>query len=140
MNIEKKKRRKLYMLLVMLSLNLFKKLVWLLWGIIDDLSHLGFVKNENTLCIFGLGKGFVYVVSNSKNLPKIASFRKICYYIILKRTFSCHWVDNICYMTMVSKKKKKTITLSVIGIASCFKQLKKADYHLLFVKFSFSCK
>ena len=36
-----------------------------------------------------------------RNLPaavatyqKIASFRKICCYIILYRTFSCHWVDK----------------------------------------------
>ena len=36
------------MLLIMLSLDLFKKLIWLLWGIIDDLSHLGFVTNKET--------------------------------------------------------------------------------------------
>ena len=64
-------------------LGLFKKLVWLLWGVIDDLSPLRFVRKEETFYIFELGKGSVYGVGNNRNLPKIAPFYKICYYLIL---------------------------------------------------------
>ena len=58
------------MFLVMLSLGLFKKLVWLLWGVIDDLSPLGFVRKEETYYIFGVQKGSVYGVGSNRNLPK----------------------------------------------------------------------
>ena len=59
------------MFLVMLSLGLFKKLVWLLWGVIDDLSPLGFVREEEIFCVFALWKDFVHVVSSNRNLLKM---------------------------------------------------------------------
>ena len=51
-----RKRRKLYMFLVMLSLGFFERLVWLLWGVIGGLGPLRFVGKEGIFCIFGLGK------------------------------------------------------------------------------------
>ena len=51
-----RKRRKLYMFLVMLSLGFFERLVWLLWGVVGGLGPLGFVGKEGIFCIFGLGK------------------------------------------------------------------------------------
>ena len=62
-----RKRRKLYMFLVILSSGFFERFVWLLWGVVGGLSPLGFVGKEGTFCIFGLGKGFVYGVLEGWN-------------------------------------------------------------------------
>ena len=62
-----RKRRKLYMFLVMLSLGFFERLVWLLWRVVGGLSPLKFVEKEGNFCIFGLGKGSVYGVMEGWN-------------------------------------------------------------------------
>ena len=73
-----RKRRKLYMFLVMLSLGFFKRLVWLLWRVIGGLSPLGFVGKDGTFCIFGLGKGSIYGVLEGWNSGTFC----ICYVTI----------------------------------------------------------
>ena len=66
------------MFLVMLSLGFFKRLVWLLWRVVGGLSPLGFVGNEGTFCIFGLGKGSIYGVLEGWNSGTFC----ICYVTI----------------------------------------------------------
>ena len=70
-----RKRRKLYMFLVMLSLGFFERLVWLLWGVVSGLGPLRFLGKEGTFCIFGLGKGSDYGVLEGWNSSTFC----ICY-------------------------------------------------------------
>ena len=47
------KMRKLYMILVMLSLGFFERLVWLLWRVVGGLGLLRFVGKEGTFVFLG---------------------------------------------------------------------------------------
>ena len=40
-------------------------------GVINDLSPLGFVREEETFCVFELWKDFVHAVSSNRNLSKM---------------------------------------------------------------------
>ena len=70
------------------------------------------------------------------------TFRPFTFTFLAKHNLES--VVYLCYWLIIFATwpwyREKPIRLSVIGIASCFKQWKEADYHLLFVKFSFSCK
>ena len=93
-----RKRRKLYMFLVMLSSSFFERFVWLLWGVVGDLSPLGFMGKEGTFCIFGLGKGFVYGVLEGWNSGTFC----ICYvtFFLLFYLICLYWIvlkNSQCY-------------------------------------------
>ena len=94
-----RKRRKLYMFLVMLSSGFFERFVWSLWVVVGGLSPLGFVGNEGTFCIFGLGKGFVYGVLEGWNSGTFCIcfvtfcfflFYLICLYWIMLKNSQCY--------------------------------------------------
>ena len=90
-----RKRRKLYMFLVMLSSSFFEKFVWLLWGVVGGLGPLGFVGKEGTFCIFRLGKGFVYGVLEGWNSGTFC----ICYVTFFLK-FSISFVSiELCLRT-----------------------------------------
>ena len=92
-----RKRRNLYMFLVMLSLGFFKRLVWLLWRVVDGLNPLGLVGKEGTFCIFGLGKGSSYGVLEGWNNGTFC----ICYVTIFLLYLIClYWIvlkNSQCY-------------------------------------------
>ena len=82
-----RKRRKLYMFLVMLSSGFFERFVWLLWGVVGGLNPLGFVGKEGTFCIFELGEGFVFGVLEGWNSGTFC----ICYvtFLFFSISFVC---------------------------------------------------
>ena len=52
-----RKRRKLYMFLVVLSLSFFERLFWLLWRVVGGLGPLKFVGKKGTFLYFWARKG-----------------------------------------------------------------------------------
>ena len=92
-----RKRRKLYMFLVVLSLGFSERLVWLLWRVVGGLGPLRYVGKEGTFCIFGLGKDSVYGVMEGWNSGTFC----ICYVTFFLFYLIClYWIllkNNQCY-------------------------------------------
>ena len=73
-----RKRRKLYMSLVMLSSSFFERFVWLLWGVVGGLIPLGVLEgwNSGTFCICYVTFFFLFYL--------------ICQYWIVLKNSQCY--------------------------------------------------